>query len=158
MNEHRIGLLALFLLALCASCRGTHASEEGGSAPAAEPAVRSLVRGYHSGLRKTGVRVARTAEQWRVLWREHASYLVPEPELPEVDWSRDMVVGVFLGERPSGGFSVEVRDVVAKDGRLLVQAVETKPAEDRVVPMVVTHPYHFVRAPRAEGEAQLELR
>lgn len=158
MNAYRIGFLGLFLLAVCASCRGTGEAQDVGLEPEDEPAVRSLVRGYHSGVRETGARVARTEAQWGELWREHASYLVPEPPLPEVDWSRDMVVGAFLGERPSGGFAIEIRDVVARDGRLVVEAIESKPAVDRVVPMVVTHPYHFVRVPKGEGEPELELR
>jgi len=70
-----------------------------------------------------------------------------------------MVVAVFLGARPTAGFGVEVSAVRKEgDNQVIVEAVETRPAADRMVPQVVTQPYHFVAAPTTSGHAVLELR
>lgn len=141
----------LCAVAVALGCRSTPAKEP-------DPGFRTLLRGYQSGVAGRAVHVATSEPQWQELWSRHASILLPRPQAPEVDWQREMIVAVFLGERPTAGFGVEVRALRAEDGRLVVEAHETRPPADRLVPQVITQPYHFVAAPRAEGEARLELR
>ena len=128
------------------------------SAPARPAETRTLARGYHSGVVERAVRVARDESEWRDLWREHAGFTVPRPEAPEVDWEREMVVGAFLGARATAGYALEIRDVRRDGKKLVVEARESEPARDRIVPQVVTHPYHLVAVARVDGEPVLELR
>lgn len=51
--------------------------------------------------------VVRTTAEWDSLWRLHA----PERTRPIVDFANEMVVGVFLGSRPTAGFTVAVVSV-----------------------------------------------
>ena len=61
-----------------------------------------------------------------------------------------MVVGVFAGERPTAGYAVHIERVVPEKDRVLVEAVEIKPAKDAFVPQVITRPYHFVAIERSD--------
>jgi ketosteroid isomerase-like protein len=142
-------LLCVALVA--ASCRSS------GTAPDDE-SFRTLLRGYESGLKPGAIRVARDDAEWRELWKEHTSTILPRPDAPAIDWQHDMVVCVALGARPTGGYGVRITNVVRENGRVVVEAEETKPAHDAIVPQVVSHPYCIATTPRADGEVELRMR
>ena len=90
--------------------------------------------------------VVRSESEWDQLWSAHS----PEPP-PTVDFSRSVVVGVFLGTRPTAGYQVEITAVRAEDDRVVVEYVEHRPARDAFLAQVLTAPFHFVRLPREVG-------
>lgn len=66
------------------------------------------ISGQNSGLRDdaTVTVVVDSAEKWQELWNRHSGAVHSEP--PAVDFSREMVVAVFLGQRQRGGVRVEL--------------------------------------------------
>lgn len=153
------------VMAVVAACRGT-AQDESASAPAAGPdpvplSSTELVKGNLSSIRAQEVVIARNADEWRTLWRRHGGLQLPGPALPEVNFEADMVIATFLGERPTGGYGLEVRAVdhmpAAEDApeHVMVTAVERRPLEDTIQPQVVVAPFHMVLVPQCPGAAQL---
>ena len=65
-----------------------------------------------------------------------------------------MVVGVFLGARPTAGFAVEITSVTADGNRTIVEYAERRPPRDAFVAQVVTSPFHVVRLMRAAGTVE----
>lgn len=55
------------------------------------------------------------------------------------------VMAIFLGERPSGGYSVEVTEITYNGNRTRIVVKETKPGENDIVTMALTYPYALVR-------------
>jgi hypothetical protein len=51
-----------------------------------------------------------------------------------------VVLGAFLGERPTGGYGVEIVRIC--DGRIVVE--RRSPPEDAIVTQALTAPYHMV--------------
>jgi PrcB C-terminal len=156
MNANRLmpGLSTLLLGAVLAvACRSsaTHASEQD-SGP-----FRTLLYGYQSALKPGTIRVAHNASEWSELWAEHTAAMMPRPEPPAVDWKKEMVVCIALGERPTAGYGVEIAHVERQGNRLIVEAREKKPAPDAIVPQVVTHPYVMAVTPRSDGEVELRM-
>ena len=77
------------------------------------------------------------AKDWENLW----SRLSREP-LPDVDFSRQQVVGVFLGPRPSGGFRVDISKAVqVLPASVLIRYHETAPLSGHTPPEGATAPY-----------------
>ena len=62
-----------------------------------------------------------------------------------------MVVGVFLGGRPTAGYGVEIVGVREEHGALVVEYGETRPPAARITAQVLTAPYHLVRFPSARA-------
>lgn len=54
--------------------------------------------------------VVKTEGEWQSLWAQHTGKA--EEKAPAVDFSKEMVVGVFLGERRKAGYSVDCKVVV----------------------------------------------
>lgn len=114
--------------------------------------VRTLDKGDQSNMDDARQAVARTAAEWMALWRQHA----PDRPAPNVDFAREMVVGVFIGSRPTAGFAVEIIGTRTEGGTLVVQYRETRPARGLVTAQVITSAYHIAALPRHAGEVKFE--
>jgi hypothetical protein len=105
-----------------------------------------------SGIDRGEQVVARTAAEWDALWRRHAA----GRPVPSVDFSRDMVVGVFLGSRPTSGFGVQITAVDRVADALVVKWAEQSPGPDQMAAQVMTAPSHIVTVARHTGPVRFE--
>jgi len=94
----------------------------------------------------------RTEGDWVKLWQQHS----PDRQRPPVDFSKEMVVGVFMGSRPTAGFNVSIVSSFEKDGNVLVRYQETMPKAGAMTAQVLTFPYHLVAIPKASGQVTFE--
>src|SRR5437588_4902003 len=115
-------------------------------------AMRTIDQGTQSGINDARTVTVRTADDWQKLWRMHA----PGKPAPTVDFSREMVVGVFLGSRPTAGYGGEVVGTREDAGSLVVQYRTTSPPRDAMTAQVITTPYHLVAVPMRAGEVKFE--
>ena len=118
--------------------------------------IRTIGKGPMSGVDAARQVTVRTSADLSALWRLHA----PNgqlPQAPAVDFSREMVVGVFLGTRPTAGYGVEiVRTVAPPSGALIVEYVETAPSREAITAQILTAPYHLVAIPKRAGEVRFQ--
>lgn len=114
--------------------------------------ITTIAYGYHTGLKTPAELVIRDANAWERAWKEHNSRMLPTPPLPAVDFTREMVLAVAPGERPTGGWGVRIASTRVENGRLRVEVHETRPPEGAVVPMVLSQPYELVKVPRFDGD------
>ena len=112
--------------------------------PQASVPIRSIEKGLESQVDNARQATARSAAEWATLWTRHAG----ERARPAVDFSKEMVVGVFMGSRPTAGFSMEIVGARQEGAELIVQYRETRPPQKGgVVAQVLTAPYHIVAVP-----------
>jgi len=110
----------------------------------------TVEQGSSSGIREPTRVVVRTSREWLVVWARHAQPIgavVPPP----VDFSRDMVLGVFMGERQTGGYRIEITAVerTAEVVRVRYRTHEPEPAA--ILTQALTQPFHLVRVPRDDA-------
>jgi hypothetical protein len=108
---------------------------------------KTVDRGLQSHIEKAREVVVRTPAEWIALWKEHA----PDRPQPKVDFARSIIVGVFLGSRPTGGHGVEITAITREGTTLTVTYREQQPRPDAMVTQVITMPYHLVSIGRFEG-------
>jgi hypothetical protein len=77
-------------------------------------------------------------------------------KLDGIDWTKQMVVVVSGGTRPTGGYSVEVLGAAAKGKKLVVSWKLNSPKPGDFVTQVVTHPVQTVVLPRFEGTVEFD--
>jgi hypothetical protein len=120
--------------------------------PPPTPALRTIEHGQISWVDSPRQAVARTPPEWAALWRLHA----PDRPLPAIDFSKDMVVAIFLGSRPSAGYAVDITGVKDANGAVVVQYRETQPPSTVVTAQVITDPYHMVVIGKRAGDVIFE--
>jgi hypothetical protein len=109
-------------------------------------ASRTIEKGDQSNVDDAKQVLVRTDAEWTALWRQHA----PDRPKPKIDFSKEMVVGVFMGSRPNAGFSTAVTMTTAANGALIVKYTETVPARGILSAQVLTFPYHLIAIPKAD--------
>jgi len=119
--------------------------------PAALP-IRTILKATISQVDRAKQAVARTPEEWQKLWLTHNFDAPP----PAVDFSKEMVVAVFMGSRPTAGFAVEIAAVREDGGALVVQYRETRPRPDMMQAQVITSPCHLAAIPKRDGPVRFE--
>lgn len=105
--------------------------------------------GWNSAQSTPRREVVRDAESWDSLWKTMFGKNVPLPDVPEIDFQKHMVIGAFLGTRPSGGYSVSIARIVEND-KIQVFVRQQSPGPGDMVTMALTSPFHVVVIPRSE--------
>jgi hypothetical protein len=114
--------------------------------------MKMIERGQSSGIDSPRQAVARTVEEWARLYRAHN----PDRPPPAVDFSKDMVLAVFLGSRSTAGYAVDIIGMKDVDGALVVQYRQTQPPPGAITAQVITTPYQMVAVPARAGDVRFE--
>jgi hypothetical protein len=112
-----------------------------------QASFRSIAKGDASGLQTARQVTVRTDAEWQSLWKDHA----PTAKVPGVDFAKEMVVGIFLGTKPSTGHEVEIVGVRAEENDLVVEYVQKQPGRGTMAAQILTEPFHLVTVPTHAG-------
>lgn len=107
----------------------------------------TISQGGQSGIESRREVIVRAAGEWQALWKEHQ----PDERPPAVDFSKSMAIGVFLGFRNTGGYSVAITSIEHAGDEIVVTWAESKPGPQDITSQVLTFPYHIVRTERMDG-------
>ncbi|MBI3062062.1 MAG: protease complex subunit PrcB family protein, partial [Deltaproteobacteria bacterium] len=99
-------------------------------------------KGFSSGVREPLQVVIGSQEEWAALWSRHASGRRPASSPPLIDFSAEMVVGLFLGQKGTGGYSVEITRAELDGANLKVFYRERNPPPGAMLTQALTQPYH----------------
>ena len=110
------------------------------------PSTRTIEKGDQSNIEDARQVLVRTEAEWTKLWQQHA----PDHPRPAVDFSKEMVVAVFMGSRPNAGFSTTITSAMVANGALVVHYRETMPGTGSVSAQILTFPYHLVAIAKAD--------
>jgi len=116
------------------------------------PAMKTIDKGDQSNMDDAKQVAAKTEAAWKQLWQQHS----PDRPRPAVDFTKEMVVGVFLGSRPTAGYSLEIVSAIEMNGTLVVRYKEAAPPRGTMTAQVLTSPYHLVTVPFFPGDVKFE--
>lgn len=128
------------------------------AALAAGAPFSTIEQGSVSGIAKPTALVIKSEKEWQALWARHAAVRAPTPDPPQIDFSREMVIAVFAGERTTGGVTVEVTAIDVSSGAIRATYQESGPPPDSILTQALTQPYHLVITPRVEGPVTFQTR
>ena len=117
------------------------------SAQTPPPLFTEVAKGNLSDQQDGKQVTARTASEWETLWKAHA----PTVKMPSVDFTKNMVVGIFLGTKPSDGYQVEIVGVRTQEKELIVEYVQRTPGRGTMAAQILTEPYHLVAVAKHPG-------
>jgi hypothetical protein len=116
------------------------------------PAMKTIDKGDQSNMDDAKQVAVKTEAALKQLWQQHS----PDRPLPAVDFTKEMVVGVFLGSRPTAGYSLEIVSAIQANGSLVVRYREAAPPRGTMTAQVLTSPFHLVAVPFFPGDVKFE--
>jgi hypothetical protein len=116
--------------------------------------MTTIARGELSGVAEARQVIVRDRMAWEALWKAHAPAQAP----PVVDFSTRDVAAVFLGTRPTGGYSVDIVGTRLDGQTLVVEYVERRPGSSDILAQVITTPFHIVSVAKHAGAVRFEPR
>jgi len=69
-------------------------------------------------------------------------------QIKTVDFTKAYIVAVFAGPVESGGYSIDVQTISQQGAGVNLQVQVVAPPADRMVPTVISYPYHIVTVDR----------
>lgn len=114
-------------------------------------------RGFYSGVKKPDELVFREAVSWEIFWNKMIQPMQKKDVLaPTIDFEKEMVVGVFRGEKPNPSYDIEIVRIIKKETALLV----TYKYVDRLVgissPRIAVQPFHLKKIAAFYGPVRFE--
>jgi hypothetical protein len=89
--------------------------------------------------------------QDELTWSLLYTWVTGSTSAPDVDFAENTVVGLTLGNRPTGGYLIEIDDVEWDSNGALVIATETQPGPGDIVTQGSTRPYTFAEVTTPEN-------
>lgn len=105
--------------------------------------VDQIDKGQYGSIVEGTVRVLRDENAFSSFWTTLHADAGTVPERPEVDFASRVVVAVVMGQRPTGGYSVEIDEVLGSEegDQIQVRYTEGVPEEGCAVTQALTSPY-----------------
>lgn len=104
----------------------------------------------NSGPRQPILEVIQDEERWKSIWgvlyatHIHENY-IRAPQPPKIDFSREVIVVLALGQRGSGGHAIQATSVLHGQDRTEIIVRRQAPGEGCAVTLAFTYPVDIIR-------------
>jgi len=104
-----------------------------------------------------GQHVIRGEAAYFKLWADLAADSPRAVLPPTVDFTKEMVIAIAMGSRPTGGFLTEVVDIELHGRTARVLVSERAPQPGVLQIQVPTQPYHFIALPALNARVEFRF-
>lgn len=116
----------------------------------------TLQSGQNSKIKASMTRVINNEAEFQTYWAS-AMGQSPNSAPRNVDWLKEQVLAVHLGERNTGAYSVRVSRIErVHAAELMVTYVESAPGKRELTPTVITSPWTLIRMERTAGNLRFQ--
>jgi hypothetical protein len=119
--------------------------------PSQPTKIRNLARGGFSGFQDAAQIVVTNRAQWTEVWKKHSAKQIPAKPAPEVDFEKESVLFVCLGQKRTGGYSAEITALEQSAGKTKVLVKTRAPKPGGMQIQAISSPFHAVAVPRLKG-------
>jgi len=113
---------------------------------------KTLIENQMGGYVTPEIRVVKDREGLVKVYGQVNKTRKPGFPIPDIDFSKETIVAVFMGEKSTGGFGVSVEEVKEENRKLMVAIKERKPNPKDMVTTVITQPFCIVKINSANKE------
>lgn len=139
-------LIAVSMVALLGGCASADSASD-----APPVVVQVLASGSHSGVKDQEYHDLHTAGDFQIWWNKAYATYSTAPALPQVDFTKDMVIAAFMGEKSHGGYTLDIESVQQTPNAYNVLVRITIPGDYCHTTQALVQPFEFVVVPNNNG-------
>ena len=110
-----------------------------------EISFETIAKGEHSAYTDATQMVINQQFVFSDLWKKMHAIYSEIPNEPQIDFSSSTAIAVFMGQKNTGGYSIEIVKILDAGDNVVVYVKETKPWPGSIVTQALTQPYHIVK-------------
>ena len=133
-------LLIVPFIVMIVSCNCKKETVAKESSSSKQPLFEVLSESQYQGKEQESFEVIRDVASFKSLYQS-----INNEDLPKIDFTKQSVVALFLGQRNSGGYAIKIKNVTEKDGKIYVEVEKLSPQPGEGVTMAITNPYSIVK-------------
>lgn len=113
--------------------------------------MRTIGKGAFSGIQETMEVVITNQTQWADIWNKHSARKTPVDAPPEVDFQKESVIFVALGQKRTGGYAVEIAGLQRANDKTEIMVKTRAPKPGGFQLQALSAPFHIVVVPKIDG-------
>jgi len=141
----KIVTLLFTILLGCNSSKRINTSINNNDNKYTQVSFETLVKDQTGGYVKEEIRIISDRKSLLKVYGYVNRIRKPGFPIPTIDFSKETVIAVFMGEKTSGGYAVSVESVKEEGEKVIVQIKEVKPGTKDMVTMAITQPFCFAK-------------
>jgi len=135
-----------FLFLLFAACATTNTM----STDSINTDFNIIAQGQFSNISLARELVITNKADWQRLWNIHRGS--QQRKIPRINFDNKIVIVIFAGQQPSGGYAVGVSHLKRLDDNLVVVVTFKEPRNGQSVSLALTQPYIFISTEKVDGK------
>ena len=137
-------ILFLFLTSTLFSCKSSKENKS-----KATPIVFSEIQtGKNSSYTKYTTKEIVNIKELSAVWINLFTKYDRKPPVPTIDFDNKMLVVIALGERNTGGYSIQVNSILETKNEIKINVSENKPGPTCLTSSVMVYPFQLIEIPK----------
>lgn len=136
-------ILTSLIFILCTLFYSCNSSEKSGNVK--DITFEVIREAYYGGYEEPKVLVIQNNEDYQTVMNKVYENLDQRPNIPEIDFTKETLIAVFMGAKNTGGYSIHVEKIYGSSKSLTVNVKEISPGKNCTVQQMVTHPFQIIR-------------
>lgn len=126
------------------SCKSSQPTAEGESAKKSFIPIE-LQSGNNGGFKEKSNQIISDQKEFSKIWDQAFVNYMNKESAPEVDFTKNIVLLIALGEKTSGGHTIKVNSIVESNENTIVNILETCPGKGCMTTESITYSYQIVQ-------------
>jgi len=102
-----------------------------------------VVKGGHSNVETAKSIVIKDIASYNEVFTTINQTKEPNLTIPTIDFENEMIIGLFMGMKNSGGYSIKIDSIISNSEKLLVYVKKSKPKG--MATSVMTQPFYLAK-------------
>lgn len=134
----KIFIVPLIAMLVSCNCKKVTVSEE--SSSSTQSLFEVLSESQYQGREEEAFEVVKEEASLIALYQS-----INNEDVPKIDFTKQRVVAVFLGQRNSGGYAIKIKNVTEKGDKIYVEIEKISPKPGENATMAITNPYSIAK-------------
>jgi hypothetical protein len=149
LTSARVGCAGIALIAMQA-CANDSPTELVKSSQSAVMPLNTVIESEQSGIQVPQRMVIRDEATWETVWAELEGPSTNAMPIPQIDFTRNMILVATLGTKPTAGYTVSLGPTYETDTQVTTYVQKTSPGKKCGTAEMVTHPFSAASLPRSD--------